>query len=102
MYKNLFRSIAGLCSALLLAGTLSAGCGDCGGCASGSDCVAGGGVVVGSGGGMAGAGACGPTVTYQTQTVMRPQMVTETRMVPTTSYQTETRTRMRSVTRQVA
>ena len=47
-------------------------------------------------------GACGPTVTYQPQTVMHSQYVTETRMVPMTTYQQQTQTRMRNVTRQVA
>ena len=108
MKALVLRYVVGLCAAALLAVNVHAGCGDCGGCSSGSGCISegsGGAVVYGSGSAAAGSsmgGACGPTVTYQPQTVMRSQYVTETRMVPTTTYQQQTRTRMRNVTRRVA
>ena len=92
------KYLAGICAACVFAVTAQAGtgCGDCGGCASGSGCV-GGGVATG-GGGM----AAGCVVGYETQTVMRNQWTTETRMVPYTTYQRQAQTRMRNVTRRVA
>ncbi|MGB7329709.1 MAG: hypothetical protein WBD31_32845 [Rubripirellula sp.] len=108
----MLKTVFGLVAAMLFAVNAQAGCGECGGCESGSGCVTSGGVAMGSGGGSvvyssgeAGAsmgGACGPSVSYETRTVMQSQYVTETQMVPTTSYQRQTQTRMRNVTRSVA
>ena len=90
MSANVLRMTLGVCMAMMIAVNASAGtgCGDCSGCASGADCV------------TVASADCGPT--YETRTVMRPQYVTETRMVPHTTYQRETRTRMRTVNRRVA